>query len=334
MKPLSPNRREFLRLSAATLTGTVLGGWGMAELNGLEADAPERPAQDRVNVPPMTITTASGVRLHAIQTGSLSIRRTHRYMTGPESLRLPAILLDPTWTEPLPMLAWVIEHPEGLILIDVGEQAAASNPSRYLEREPGIAWFVAHHFRLWVNASEEIGPQLRSLQLDPNDVRWVVSTHLHFDHVGGLKHFPNAKCLVSKLEFERRPNGAAPSTWPAWYKPELIEYRNTNLETFPKSLALTKAGDVHLVPTPGHTDGHQSVIFNDGTRNYFFAGDAAFSQARLLKREVAGIVADVGATRQTLGRILGFAQARPTVFLPTHDPESMLRLQTQQTLFA
>lgn len=44
---------------------------------------------------------------------------------------------------------------------------------------------------------EEIGPQLGALGIQPADVRWGVQTHLHIDHDGGLKYFPEAEILVS-----------------------------------------------------------------------------------------------------------------------------------------
>ena len=49
---------------------------------------------------------------------------------------------------------------------------------------------------------DEIGPQLRARGFDPGDVRWVVLTHLHTDHAGGLAHFPNSEIVITREEFE------------------------------------------------------------------------------------------------------------------------------------
>jgi glyoxylase-like metal-dependent hydrolase (beta-lactamase superfamily II) len=56
-------------------------------------------------------------------------------------------------------------------------------------------------FREWVEPEEEIGPQLERLGIRPGDVRWVVMTHLHTDHAGGLHHFPD-EILVTRTELE------------------------------------------------------------------------------------------------------------------------------------
>ena len=62
------------------------------------------------------------MRIHAIQTGTVAIKTRQVSGRGPGALRPYITLLDTTWTEPLPIYAWVIEHPEGLIVVDTGER--------------------------------------------------------------------------------------------------------------------------------------------------------------------------------------------------------------------
>lgn len=290
------------------------------------------PASLATASPPVTVTTASGVRVYGVQTGTLRVKAAHRALRGPAALRFPSILLDRRWTEPLPLLVWVIEHPEGLIVIDTGELAGASAPADYLATEPGLRWFVGPNFRIRVGTQEEIGPQLCALGLDPNDVRWLVQTHLHFDHTGGLGFFPRSEVLVSRPEFDKPPSGAARSLWPPWYRPTLVEFSGGAYGPFGTTYALTRAGDVRLLPTPGHTNGHLAVALDDGETTYFFAGDAAFSEAQFLKAEVAGINQDVATTRDTLRRIRELTRQQPTVVLPTHDPASLARLADRQVV--
>jgi hypothetical protein len=70
--------------------------------------------------------------------------------------RLLHTMFDRKWTEPLPILAWLIEHPEGLIMVDPGETSRVAGPG-YCGWHP--------YFRLglkeWVAPEEEIGPHLR-----------------------------------------------------------------------------------------------------------------------------------------------------------------------------
>ena len=115
---------------------------------------------------------------------------------GPGPLRAVATILDRAWTDPLPILAWLVEHEEGLIVVDTGETARVSQPGYF------PAWHP--YFRLAVRErvapEEEIGPQLTRLGFSTADVRWVVLTHLHTDHAGGLGHFPDSEILVTREE--------------------------------------------------------------------------------------------------------------------------------------
>jgi N-acyl homoserine lactone hydrolase len=68
------------------------------------------------------------------------------------------ILRDPTWTEPLPIYAFVIEHPDGLIVVDTGETARMAEPSYFPWWHP----YYRFALREWVRPEEEIGPQMRA----------------------------------------------------------------------------------------------------------------------------------------------------------------------------
>lgn len=293
------------------------------------------PALGELAAAPVSVATRSGVRIHGIQTGVLAIKRAHARLRRPAALRLLAIVLDPTWTPLLPILTWVIEHPEGLFVIDTGERAAASDIDSYMASDPANRWFFKRNLPLFVTPAEELATQMRGLGLTPEAVRTVVLTHLHGDHAGGLGFFPNAEFLVARAEYEghlRQPMGAVRSLWPAGWAPRLVEHDGPALGLFPATLPLTRAGDLLLIPTPGHSYGHQSVLLRDDERSYLFAGDLAFSEAQLRAQSLQGIAQDLGRARASLGRTWRFVQSTPTVFLPSHDPHALQRLRDGATV--
>jgi glyoxylase-like metal-dependent hydrolase (beta-lactamase superfamily II) len=269
------------------------------------------------------------MRIHAIQTGTVAVKESQRIGSrGNGPVRLINTMLDSKWTEPLPIYAWVIEHPEGPIVIDTGETARTS--------ESGYLPWWHPYFKLGMKANvtvaEEIGPQLRSLNIPPESVRWVVMTHLHTDHAGGLYHFPDAEILVSRTEYEQAAGfqgqlrGYLSNHWPGWFTPTQLDFVPQPLEAFPKTFLLTEAGDVVLVPTPGHTAGHISVILREGPLSYFFAGDVSYTEQTMLDLVVDGVSLDRQTALKSLKRTRHFAKNRPTVYLPSHDPASAERL--------
>jgi glyoxylase-like metal-dependent hydrolase (beta-lactamase superfamily II) len=245
------------------------------------------------------------------------------------------MLFDEQWTEWLPIYAWLIEHDEGLILVDTGET------SRVHERGYHPAWhpFYRRASRFSIHLDEEIGPQLRALGVAPRDVREVVLTHLHTDHAGGLRHLTNGRCWVSHGEWRRalglggRLQGYLPHRWPKWWRPAFIRFENSALGPFAQSMSLTRRGDVLIVPTPGHTPHHVSVVVT-GPLSFFLAGDTSYNQQLLIERKVDGVSPSEDVSRATMDRILQLAKQRPLVYLPSHDGNAGERLRKEATVIS
>ena len=274
------------------------------------------------------------MRIHAIETGTVQVRERQRRGVGPGPLRAVATMLDRAWTDPLPILAWLVEHEEGLIVVDTGETARVSQPG-YLP-----AWHP--YFRLAVRErvapEEEIGPQLARLGFSTADVRWVVLTHLHTDHAGGLGHFPDSEILVTREELAfasgapGRVRGYLPDRWPTWLEPTLVDFEARPFGPFARSLALTRADDVTLLPTPGHTPGHLSVAVRDGDRVIVLAGDVSYTEGLLLEDVADGVTGDVAGARRTMALVRELAAAESLVYLPSHDPQSVERLEARRAV--
>jgi glyoxylase-like metal-dependent hydrolase (beta-lactamase superfamily II) len=274
------------------------------------------------------------MRIHAIQTGTVTLTTAWREGVGHGRMRLLHTVLDRDWTEPLPIYAFVVEHPEGVIVVDTGESAGASVPGYFPRWHPVFRFAV----REQVSPEQEIGPQLERLGIRPSDVRTVVMTHLHTDHAGGLHHFPDTEILVARSEIEyaggvRGRLRAYPNKrWPDWFDPTPIDLDSEPFGPFPQSMRLTAAGDVTLVPLPGHTPGHIGVMIEDGDHSVFLAGDSSYTQDLLLRGKVAGVGSDEEAERVTHRRIREYVAKNPTVYLVAHDPETGIRLAERRVV--
>ena len=133
------------------------------------------------------------MKIHAIQTGTVAVTRAWREGVGHGRRRLLHAILDREWTEPLPIYAFAIEHPEGVIVVDTGETPAPPSRATSHAGTPASALFASGSRRSRRSARSSSGSASR-----PGDVRWVVMTHLHTDHAGGLHHFPDNEILVTR----------------------------------------------------------------------------------------------------------------------------------------
>jgi glyoxylase-like metal-dependent hydrolase (beta-lactamase superfamily II) len=241
-------------------------------------------------------------------------------------------ILDRSWTEPLPIYAFAIEHPEGVIVVDTGECARASQPGYFPRWHPVFRFAV----REFVEPEQEIGPQLKQLGIERGDVRLVVMTHLHTDHAGGLHHFPDTEIVAARAEItyatglQGQLRGYPNTRWPAWFDPTPVDLEPKPFGGFPQSLRITKAGDVTLVPVPGHSPGQLGVLVEDGDHTVFLAGDSSYTQELMLRGTVDGVGPDEAAERLTHQRIRAYVAAHPTVYLVAHDPDTAPRLAEPQ----
>jgi len=275
------------------------------------------------------------MKIHAIQTGTVEIKKNQVVGKGAGALRLVNVLFGREWVEPpVPIYAWVIEHEEGVIVVDTGETARTSEAGYFPRWQPYYKMAVRFH----VKPQDEIGAQLKQMGIKSKDVTKVILTHMHTDHAGRLHDFPDSVIHVNMPEYKRtrgfrgQIDGYLSHRFPNWFSPQPIEFDGGAFGSFDKSWDVTAKGDVKVVPTQGHTPAHVSVIVTLEDINYFLAGDTSYSEENLLRKIPDGVSPDPNQAVETMQKILSFAKQRPTVYLPSHDPNSELRLKNKQTL--
>jgi glyoxylase-like metal-dependent hydrolase (beta-lactamase superfamily II) len=272
------------------------------------------------------------MKIYRIETGKVKVKTRQIRKSPGFAPKLLKVLLDKEWTDWLPIFTWVIDHPEGIIVVDTGETARTAERG-YLPR-----WHPYYRMgaKFCVKPEDEIGPQLQKIGINPKkDVKKVIMTHLHTDHAGGLRYFPNSEIMIEENEYRGALGvkgifkGYLPHRWPKWLKPSLFNLKDQPYETFKKSMEVTRDGTVLIVATPGHVPTHVSVIVLGKKRDYFLAGDASYTQNAMLQGIPDGI-GSIPLCLATLQNIREYTELHPTVYLPSHDPMADFRMDNKK----
>ena len=265
------------------------------------------------------------MRVHVIETGRVRIKASQIVGRGHGLARRIAPLFDAEWSDWLPINAYAVEHRDGVILVDTGVSAGVKRLPRW---HPYFRFCV----RFDIEPEQEAGPRLKALGIGSVDVTRVVLTHLHIDHDGGLGHFQKSEILVSPAELQRAAGSAGqlrgylPQRWPKAFDPKPLILDDGPYGPFRRSKRLTPDGAIVAVATPGHTRDHLSLVVEDGDKTIFIAGDASYNEQAMLKGTIDGVSDSDDQAAATLAAIRAFVEARPTVYLPAHDPEARQRL--------
>jgi glyoxylase-like metal-dependent hydrolase (beta-lactamase superfamily II) len=271
------------------------------------------------------------VKIHLVSTGAVAVKTKFRQNKNSGFPALLSFLFNKKFTEWLPIYVLIIEHPEGIFLIDSGEIAEVNNKDYF--RSSGIIanWFDRSQFRFSVYRKDEINNQLQKLNISLEKIKAIVLTHLHFDHTDGIKYFPDTKIIVNKAEWEK-PFGDLPKLYPSWFNPKLIEL-NERYDVFDKAKYLTGSKDIILIETPGHTYHHCSVLIKADECTIFFAADICYTQQQLSENKFPGNNASNKLAEETYNKVTSFAKNNSVVFIPSHDIKASERMKNIETLF-
>jgi N-acyl homoserine lactone hydrolase len=136
-----------------------------------------------------------------------------------------------------PVIGYLVEHPHGTLLVDTGMGAHPDVDAHY--RPSRVALTTA----------------LAGVDTQPDDVTAVANCHLHFDHCGGNPDLLSRPVFVQAVEL-------VAANVEGYTLPELVEPQGIRYEELSGEAEIWPG--VLVVPTPGHTDGHQSVVVRQG----------------------------------------------------------------------
>lgn len=209
-----------------------------------------------------------------------------------------------------PVWALYIDHPQGKIIFDTGLRADAlcggEPPEKLL------------NFPIYRSEEQSMEHQLELCGVKPEEIDYVVMSHLHHDHSGRMDMFPNAKIVVQKTELMN-----------ALYSTHVIDPMGTYLRAdlehdfkwMPVEGEYELLDGIKLIPAPGHVDGLQCMLLDlENTGALLVTSDASYTSLNWgPPARPAGALADSKAYFATMAKLHKIADETNATVIFGHD---------------
>lgn len=169
----------------------------------------------------------------------------------------------------IPVYCFLVKHNKGNVLIDSGFSSKFNETwgKRLKYYQPIL--------------ETDIIDYLKNVRID-----FIINTHLHIDHCENNVSFKNAKIIAQRKEYESALN---PKIYQRLAYPDVFN-ENLNYKLLNGKFDVFNDHSIKIIPTYGHTPGHQSVLLNINSQKIFIAGDACYTNENLKYNCLPGIV--------------------------------------------
>ncbi|MGC8908944.1 MAG: N-acyl homoserine lactonase family protein [Desulfomonilaceae bacterium] len=286
-------RRGFLKLTG--LAAASIGAFGVAPTN-------LSWAQDKPKA-----KTATEVTPYAFLCGILKTQT--QYMLKDTRPGTPMNI-------PVPF--FVIQHGKDWVAFDTGNNAmVAKDPVAYWSKAVTDAYFPV------MKDYEEFKEQIKKLNLTPKDFKAVVLSHGHLDHAGAIDNFQgtDVPIYLQKKEIEIIKKAVESGKKTAYIPDDFKVMNQLNIKPIDGVFDVFGDGTIVAFPTPGHTQGHQSLLIKQPNgQSFVLAADAMYTIENMQEAIPPGLAWDIPQSLEAL-YVFKVMQMIGANVVPSHDPQ-------------
>ena len=267
-------------------------------------------------LPLLRTLTLGSTKIHLMEAGLQWLDGGAMFGVVPRPLWEKKISPDHRHRIPLALRCLLVETPNNLVLVDtgIGNKESEKFKDIYGVENEG--------------SPTRLEDALQSVGFETGDIDLVVSTHLHFDHAGGntlreedgsLKPaFPKARYVMQKgeLDFAASPNERVAASYMHKNFAPLVDAGRVDLVEGPTDLL----DGISLLPTPGHTPYHQSILVENEGEKALFLSDLCPTSAHLPLPWIMGYDLEPLVTLETKKTVWEKARNEGWILLFQHDP--------------
>jgi glyoxylase-like metal-dependent hydrolase (beta-lactamase superfamily II) len=228
------------------------------------------------------------------------------------------------YTVPVPY--YLIDHPKGKILFDTGNAREVATDTH----DPHKHWgAIADVYVPDMPQEEYVVESLKKkVNVDPSEIKYVIMSHLHLDHAGGVGEFPNATYIVQQDELRWaytpqfyqklayiRPDFDKPVKWFL-----LHGYEDDNFDIF-------NDGSLVIWFTPGHTPGHQNLVLKLKQGTMVLTGDSCYNMEILNENLLPGLGWNSELTVRSIQKLRWARDFLGYSIITGHDPDTFKTLK-------
>lgn len=260
-----------------------------------------------------------GMKLYVFSSGALTIGKHILQNLAPQD------------TIKVPVGFFVVMHPKGNVLFDTGNNDKIITDPSY--------WGPAFQRLSPVNTPDmAIDTQLGRIGLKPDDITYVVVSHLHLDHGGNVGKFPNSTLVVQKDEI-RNAFWPEPGTAGPYIPGDIAPLRSDLGEAMPNKYKMIQLngdmdifgdGSVVVKRWVGHTPGSQMMVVRlPKTGTIILTGDNAYFRENVEKNLLPNVALayDPPGILRAYEWIRYLQATEKADFFTAHDPDAFKALK-------